>query len=213
MKNKYYICSYALNDSLMDELVILSNGSKKYDFSRDVTKFKNMNNKIFVTRSNLDIQKIFSKNAYNYFMNDTEDGYTCVDTSIGQVKKFNNGQKNIAKKLNYTMMDIFSFYRWFVLKFNKKRKQKYKKNKIHLTGTPGAGKSYTGRILKKIYKDKLKVIDIDNLYNSYSKIKNKSDEKRSLQLYNKLKKYSKNHKDIIFVGLIIEYDLTHTINN
>ena len=59
MKNKYYICSYALNDSLMDELVILSNGSKKYDFSRDVTKFKNMNNKIFVTRSNLDIQKIF----------------------------------------------------------------------------------------------------------------------------------------------------------
>ena len=80
---------------------------------------------------------------------------------------------------------------------------------IHIAGAPGSGKTTIGLKLKKHYKTKVIVKDLDDLFSEFMKLNTKKFSSKKYQKFidDFINKY--NNKSIIFVGLNSE----HLTNN
>ena len=76
---------------------------------------------------------------------------------------------------------------------------------IHISGAPGSGKTTIGLKLKKYYKTKVIVKDLDDLFGEFMKLNTKKFSSKKYQKFidDFINKY--NNKSIIFVGLNSEH--------
>ena len=94
-------------------------------------------------------------------------------------------------------------------KTNKKSVHKDKNIIIHISGPQGAGKTTTGKKLAFVFKDRITVKDLDELYDDYIKENNRrSDSGSYVEISNKsyenyINTFIEDHKNkpLVFVGL------------